>query len=298
MWKACLLHLLRDPLAVTQKTKILCIAPIPFFPSLLGLYKYPVFILGKKIRCWFIDHLKNACHLSPVLSEMFAFFWRQIRFSTHECLDASKQIVEMETVIYLSGYVSTCSKKRKMQKRYQCIVGALPSTHFNAHPLCLGIHVQNCLRDSRGSLEAGCGSWNWINFQSSPHMVTASPLRDGGGWGRGRSGHLMDHSQGSKDHTPFCLLHGSTFYPVCSVNISVHPWLNWNYALDVNSDNPCLNCLPHSHPCLLSQFHGLLLGSESFPTPLNALSCLNPTAPSASLSGTNIMKYPDENIYV
>lgn len=109
------------------------------------------------------------------LSPLPSSFWRQIRFSTHECLDASKQIVAMETVIYLSGYVSTCSKKRKMQKRHQCIVGALPSTHFNAHPLCLGIHVRNCLRDSRGSLEAGCGSWNWINFKSSPHMVIASP---------------------------------------------------------------------------------------------------------------------------
>lgn len=237
--------------------------------------------------------------LSPLSSSFwnvrFFNFWRQIRFSTHECPDASKQIVEMETVIYLSGPVSTCSekkKKRKMQKGHQCIVGALPSTHFNAHPLCLGIHVWNCLRDSRGSLAAGCGSWNWINLKSSPHMVRASPLRDGDGWGAS-SGHLMDHSQGSKDHTPFCLLHVTTFYQVYSMNISVHPWLRWNYVLDVNSDNPCLNCLPHSHPCLLSQLHGLLLGSESFPIPLNTFLCLSPTAPSASLSGTFIMKYPD-----
>lgn len=84
--------------------------------------------------------------------------------------------VEMETFIYLSGHVSTCSEKRK-KERLQCILGALPTTHFNAHPLCLGIHVRNCLHDSRGFWEAGCGSWNWINFRTPPHMVTASPLR-------------------------------------------------------------------------------------------------------------------------
>lgn len=82
---------------------------------------------------------------------------------------------EMETFIYLSGRVSAYQKKKK--KRRQCIIGALPTTHINTHPLCFGIHVWNCLHDSRGSLEAGCGSWNWINFKTSPHMVTTSSLR-------------------------------------------------------------------------------------------------------------------------
>lgn len=81
---------------------------------------------------------------------------------------------EMGMFIYVSGHVSTHSKRKK-RKRHQCIIGALPTTHFNVHPLCLRIHVWNCLHDSRGSLEAGCGSWNWIHLKALPHMVTASP---------------------------------------------------------------------------------------------------------------------------
>lgn len=79
----------------------------------------------------------------------------------------------------LYSWVNMCQHalKEKRKERHQCIVGALPTTHFNAHQLCLGIHVRNCLHGSRGSLEAGCGSWNWINFKTSPHMVTASLLR-------------------------------------------------------------------------------------------------------------------------
>lgn len=226
------------------------------------------------------------CSLFQFLeTNLFLHTWMSWCFQT-DSGDGNSYIFEWTCVNML------WKKKRKIQKGLQCIGGALPSTHFNAHPLCLGIHGWNCLRDSRGSLAAGCGSWNWINFKSSPHMVTASPLRDGGGWGAS-SGHFMDHGQGSKDHTPFCLLHVTAFYQVYSMNISVHPWPRWNYVLDVSSDNLCLNCLPHSHPCLLSQLHGLLLGSESFPIPLNTFLCLSPTAPSASLSGTYIKKCPD-----
>ena len=87
--------------------------------------------------------------------------------------------VEMGTLIYVRGHVSTCSKRRK-KKGHQCFIGAMPATYFNAHPLCLGIHVWNCLHDSRGSLEAGCGSWNWIHFRALPHMVMASPRQNGG----------------------------------------------------------------------------------------------------------------------
>lgn len=86
------------------------------------------------------------------------------------------RLVEIETFTYLSGRVSK-SLREKKKKRHQCIIGTLPTTHFNAHPLCLGIHVWNCLHDSRGPLEAGYGSWNWINFKIWLHVVTASPLR-------------------------------------------------------------------------------------------------------------------------
>ena len=66
--------------------------------------------------------------------------------------------------------------------------------HANALPLCLRTHVWNRLHDSRGSLEAGCGSCNWIRVQTLPNGNSISHLE----W-QDSSKHITDHSQGSKD---------------------------------------------------------------------------------------------------
>lgn len=118
--------------------------------------------------------------LSSFLKHLLFQFLKTNEFFPHmNFLMLPNRLVEMGTFIYMSGHVSTRSKRRK-EKGHPCFKGALPSPHFNAHPLCLGIHVWNCLRDSRGSLEAGCGSWTWIHFKALPHMVTTSPLGLGG----------------------------------------------------------------------------------------------------------------------
>lgn len=70
--------------------------------------------------------------LSSFLKHLLFQFLKTNEFFPHmNFLMLPNRLVEMGTFIYMSGHVSTRSKRRK-EKGHPCFKGALPSPHFNA----------------------------------------------------------------------------------------------------------------------------------------------------------------------
>lgn len=121
MCEACNLHLLEDLSAVKQNTKILCI--YPSYNSFLTISHWIIWIarpyFSKKLDADLLIIYKNA---SPPSLQFFLrhsllqFLKTNELPPTPEFLDASKQI-SGDGNIYLSGYVSTCSKSKKKKEK-------------------------------------------------------------------------------------------------------------------------------------------------------------------------------------
>lgn len=134
------------------------------------------------------------------LKHLLFQFLKANEFSPHvNFLMLPNRSVETGMFIYLSGHVSTCFNRKKKKKdtsaaQEQRQPHTLLPIHYALESMCETVFMM-LAAPWRQDVELG------IAFISGLHHIWEQHLSSEQ-WGS--SGHIMDHDQGSKDHTPFC----------------------------------------------------------------------------------------------